>query len=205
MRILFVDACIRGKDSRTLQLSQVFLHTLKEMLPAVEVTTHRLPDMGLQPVNAETLARKEKLCDACDWENPLFAAAREFQAADAVVIAAPYWDMSFPSILKVWVEHMYVRNLTFHYVDDQCIGLCRAGEAVYITTAGSPIGSHDWGTLYIRDVMQMLGIPGFTSINAQGLDLHGQDVELLMDQAKQEAVLQAKHLAQVFPSSHHPV
>lgn len=195
MNILFVNACVRGEDSRTLRLAQVFLEALADFLPNVRIIEHHLPTMGLLPVDVNTLARKEALCDAHAWQDAFFAPVLDFQQADAVVVAAPYWDMSFPSILKVWVENMYVRNLTFRYENDQPVGLCQGKEAVYLTTAGSPIGTHDWGTGYIRDVMQVLGIPGFTAIKAEALDLAGRDVEAIMSAACREAENQAKALA----------
>lgn len=194
-KVLFVNACVRGGASRTLELAKVFLDTLRRELPDVEVAQQDLNTMGLRSVDMDTLMQKEALCDQHAWNDPLFAPAVTFQQADAVVIAAPYWDMSFPSILKVWVENMYVRNLTFKYVNDQSVGLCQGKEAVYITTAGSPIGEHDWGTAYIRDVMQVLGIPGFSVVKAEALDLAGRDVQAIMGAAKQQAEIQAKKLA----------
>lgn len=203
MKVLFVNACIRGADSRTLHLAQVFLHTLKAECLEASITEHNLSRMGLLPVDAETLSRKETLCDAHAWNENYLAPAVAFQQADVVVFAAPYWDMSFPSLLKIWVENMYVRNLTFRYEKDQSVGLCQGREAVYLTTAGSSIGNHDWGTGYIRDVMQVLGIPGFTAIKAEALDLAGRDVEAIMQAACQEAERQAKALASCFSVNSH--
>ena len=194
-KVLFVNACVRGEESRTLRLARVFLDVLKESCPGVEIIHQDLNTMGLRSVDMATLNRKEALCDQLAWDDPLFAPTVAFQQADAVVIAAPYWDMSFPSILKVWVENMYVRNLTFKYVNDQSVGLCRGKEAVYITTAGSPIGEHDWGTAYIRDVMNVLGIPGFAEVKAEALDLAGRDVAAIMADAEAQAVLAARQLA----------
>ncbi len=194
-KVLFVNACVRGEASRTLRLARVFIDALAAACPGVEILEQDLTTMGLYPVNMETLNRKETLCDQQAWGDLLFAPAVDFQTADAVVIAAPYWDMSFPSILKVWVENMYVRNLTFKYVNDQSVGLCRGKEAVYITTAGSPIGAHDWGTMYIKDVLQVLGIPDFAAVKAEALDLAGRDVEGIMAAAEERAVQAAQELA----------
>lgn len=195
MNVLFVNACVRGENSRTLRLADAFLGELKKCLPDVSITEQNLPEMNMQPVNLQTLAEKEALCDARAWDDPTMAAAVAFQQADVVVIAAPYWDMSFPAMLKIWVEHMYVRNLTFRYENDQSVGLCRGKEAVYLTSAGSPIGQHDWGTGYIRDVMQVLGIPGFTAVKAEALDLVGRDKEAIVSEACEEAKRQARALA----------
>ena len=194
-KVLFVNACVRGEASRTLQLAQAFLDALVAACPGVEIIHQDLNTLGLRCVNMDTLKCKEALCDAMAWHDPLFAPAVAFQQADAVVVAAPYWDMSFPSILKVWVENMYVRNLTFKYVSDQPVGLCQGKEAVYITTAGSPIGEHDWGTMYIKDVLNVLGIPGFAEVKAEALDLAGRDVDAIMADAEVRAAQAARDLA----------
>ncbi len=191
-KLLFVNACPRGNESRTLQLAHAFLQEADAR--QWEIITQDLNTMGLRSVDAATLAVKEPLCDARDWNHPLFRHTLEFQQADMVVIAAPYWDLSFPSILKVWVENMYARNLTFHYEDDQCIGMCRGTEAVYITTSGSPIRENDWGTGYIKAVLHELGIQSFTAIKAEGLDLVGNDAQQIMKDAQLETVRTARKL-----------
>ena len=195
MNLLYVDACVRGEASRTARLAEAFLGECQRLMPDLAVTVHRLCDMGLRPIDARTLAMKEALCDRLAWDAPFLRPAAQFQAADAVVIAAPYWDLSFPSILKVWVENVYVRNLTFRYENDRCIGLCRGKESVYLTTAGSPIGDHDWGMGYMKAVLTTLGIPGFTAVKAEALDLEGRDVEAIMAEAEQRALQAARELA----------
>lgn len=194
MTILFVNACMRGEDSRTLQLCRAFLSRVMAKIDDITVVEHDLTSAPLQSVTADTLALKEPLCDQYAWDHPMFERACEFQAADAVVIGAPYWDMSFPSVLKVWVENMYVRNLTFRYDNDQSVGLCRGQESFYITTAGSPIGMHDWGAGYMRAVLQTLGIPEFTSISAEALDLATSDADAIM----RDAITRVNDVADAF-------
>lgn len=195
MKLLFVDACVRGDASRTRRLADVFLAECRRLLPGLTVTVHDLNVMNLMPIDDRTLAMKEALCDRRAWDDPFLRPAVEFQAADVVVIAAPYWDLSFPSQLKVWVENVYVRNLTFRYEDDRCIGLCRGRESVYLTTAGSPIGENDWGTGYMKAVLTTLDVSRFTAVKAEALDLDGRDVEAIMAEAEQRAVLAARALA----------
>ena len=192
MKLLYVDACVRGNLSRTAHLAEAFLGECRRLTPDLTVTTHRLREMGLRPIDAESLAMKEALCDRRAWDDPFLRPAAEFQAADAVVVAAPYWDLSFPACLKVWVENVYVRNLTFRYENDKCIGLCQGRESVYVTTAGSPIGENDWGAGYMRAVLTTLGIPGFTAIRAEALDLEGRDVEVIMRKAEERAIWEAR-------------
>lgn len=195
MKLLLVNACPRGDASRTLRIARAFMKEISACLPDAEVTEHRLCEMDLRPIGMEEIALREPLCDARDWSHPFLRAAVDFHQADAVVFAAPYWDLSFPSILKVWVENIYVRNLNFRYEDDRCIGLAEGREAVYIATAGSPVGDNDWGAMYMQAVMKSLGVKGFTSIRAEGIDLWDCDVEKVLRQAEDEARQTARTLA----------
>lgn len=103
------------------------------------------------------------------------------------MVAAPYWDFMFPSMLKVYIEHIFVRELTFRYQNGRSIGLCRAGRAAFLTTAGSPIGSLDFGADYLRAALAVLGIPRLDTVRAEGLDLEGADVSDIMKTAAHEA------------------
>ena len=193
--LLFVDACPRGPRSRTLALAKAFLARLSQHLPDLRIRRHTLTEMNLQPSEAAWLIRKDTLCDRRDWTDERFEAALAFRRADAVVIAAPYWDLSFPAILKTWVENIWVRNLTFVYQEDQAIGLACGKAAVYITTSGSFLAGHDWGTAYIRDVMTTLGIPVFESLAAEGLDLLSSDPERILAGAMDEVGKAADRMA----------
>ena len=65
---------------------------------------------------------------------------RQFAGADEIVIAAPYWDLSFPSILKVYLEQICITGITFQYTPEGIPeGLCRARHIIYVTTAGGPV------------------------------------------------------------------
>ena len=102
-------------------------------------------------------------------------------------LGAPYWDLSFPAALKIWVENIYVRNLTFRYTPEgEPVGLAQGKQAVYITTAGSPVGENDWGAGYMRAVLTTLGIPEFRSIRAEGIDIQGWDVQGILRRAEAE-------------------
>ena len=45
--------------------------------------------------------------------------ARQFRDADIVVIAAPYYDLSFPSALKNYLEAICCVGLTFYYDENE--------------------------------------------------------------------------------------
>lgn len=189
MKLLYVQACPRGDGiSRTLRLADVFIDAVYARCPDAVVTVHTLQDMGLQALDGVTLAQREVLIDAREWNHPVFSTARTFAQADAIVVAAPYWDLMFPAMLKVYIEHVFIRELTFRYEADRPIGLCHAKRALFLTTAGSAIGPHNFGVDYLRATFAMLGIVRFDAIAAEGLDLSGADAEGILRDAMNRAV-----------------
>ena len=91
---------------------------------------------------------------------------------DTIVIAAPYWDMMFPSALKIYYEHISVSGITFAYGQKgEEIGLCKAKKAVYITTSGGYIGNRNFGYEYTKSLFNFMGINDIYFIKAEGLDI----------------------------------
>ena len=120
MKILFINACVR-ENSRTLLLARHLLNKLSG-----DVTEVNLERENIQALNAESLNYRESRLHAGESDDPIFRYARQFADADTIVIAAPFWDLSFPSSLKNYIEAITVSGITFTYVDNIPKGLCRA-------------------------------------------------------------------------------
>ena len=91
---LFINACVR-ETSRTKELADCLLS--KSGRPYEEV---RLDTIEFPFVNESFLEKRDRLIQDQDFNNPLFDLARQFAAAEDIIIAAPYWDLSFPAALK---------------------------------------------------------------------------------------------------------
>ena len=144
--------------------------------------------MQLAPLTGEAEARRSQLIDAGRLDDPMFAPARSFASAELIVVCAPYWDFAFPACLKALIEHVCVRTLTFTYVNDRPVGLCRAENLVYLTSAGGFIGENNWGGDYLRAVTgQLLGVKRFHQISAEGLDVLGAEPEAILENAMERA------------------
>ena len=183
--ILYVNASVRQKiASRTDRLAQAYL---KKSLENQEcrLTTVNLEDLAMSPLTGKALAEREKAVLTGDFSGSSFDFARTFAAADEVVIAAPYWDMSFPASLKLYVEQLCVNKLTFCY-DEKGMprGLTKVKKAVYLTTAGGYIGKNNFGFDYIKGVFSSLfGIGDISFFSAEGLDIYGNDPEKILQDA----------------------
>ena len=177
--ILFINACVR-KASRTRQLAEQLLTRLQQ--PYAEI---RLHEMTFPVVNEDFLAQRDRLIAAGEFQSPVFDLARQFAEAETIVIAAPYWDLSFPAALKQYLEQINVVGLTFRYTQEGVpLGLCRAGRLFFVTTAGGNYVPEEFGFGYIRALARnYYGIDDVRLIQATGLDLEGADTDALVSAA----------------------
>ena len=189
-KLLFVNACVRGEASRTLELSRFYIDGFLAAEKAAgrnwgveEVCLDSLDD--LRPLDSTELALRDKLLAERDFSHKMFDHAKKIIAADHVVIGAPYWDLQFPALLKIYLERCSVTGLTFTYNDEGIPkGQCRAGSLMYITTSGSPIGDMNFGYDYIKGLCQLFGIPKTYFASAEGLDIIENDPAKIMADAK---------------------
>ena len=177
--ILYVNACVR-KESRTRRLAEMLLAKLDR--PVEEI---RLEDIAFPAVSEEYLSIRDQLISEGAFQDPLFALARQFSGADDIVIAAPYWDLSFPAMLKQYLEQITVVGITFKYSEEGIpVGLCRAKRLFYVTTAGGFYAPEEYGFGYVKALAQnYYGIQDVRKIEALGLDINGADVNAIMASA----------------------
>lgn len=188
MNVLFVNCCIsQNSQSRTKLLCDAFIDAYHEAHPEDTVDELVLGNEALAWMTAETLNRRDTLIAKKQMDGPVFRYARQFARADKILIGAPYWDMSFPALLKVYIENVSVNGIAFHYTEQGPQGLCDAQKLLYLTTVGGFLNGADSGIAYLNDVCNMFGIGAFDSIAAEGLDIDGADVGGIMEQACKEA------------------
>ena len=143
-KILFVNACIRPV-SRTMELANAVLSRLDG-----EVEEVNLQNEKVQPHTWERLKKRDALLSAGDFSDPMFRYARQFREADTIVIAAPYYDLSFPSTLKNYLESICNVGLTFYYDENEIPqSLCRCRRLIYVTTSGAEF-LPDFGYQYVK-------------------------------------------------------
>ena len=175
-KILFVNACVR-KNSRTKRLAEELIACLDG-----ETEEIRLEDARFGVSDESFITERDRLLAAGAYSDPMFDYARSFAEADLIVIAAPFWDLSFPAALKQYFELVNAVGVTFRYTetgDPQ--GLCRAEKLYYVTTAGGTIYSDAYGYGYVKALAETFyGIPETEMISAEGLDLFGADPEAIL-------------------------
>ena len=182
MTTLFIDACPREK-SRTRALAQKVLEHVGGDIAELKLSAAELPVIDEAAADNRAADGKSKCFD-----RPIYDLAKQFAAADCIVIAAPYWDMSFPALLKRYIEAVTVSGITFRYTPEGIPeGLCRAGKLYYVMTAGGPVFNEEFGYGYVRTMAQvMYGIRNCHLFKAENLDVIGNDVEAILGKAAGE-------------------
>ena len=189
MKLLFVNGCIsqRGEESRTLVLARFVLDAWQARHPEAEVETVE-PEalLALKPFAPEMLTtgtpwwgsgasmRRCMIWPASSGRGP-------------VVVAAPFWDLTFPAALRTYIEYISANGLTYHYEADGCHGDCRAEKLAYLTSGGDLEQPESLGVLYWKQLCAMFGIPAFSYVFAGGLDLDPAKTEEILTEACEKA------------------
>lgn len=119
----------------------------------------------LEPLVAELGKRYEIETVRLDGE--------DYAAVGRRVLAAPFWDMSFPAILKVFIENMSLYNITFKDSGTHFEGLCRSEKLLYVTTRGMDVHTGDpleAATPYLKALSALWGCGEVITVAAENLD-----------------------------------
>jgi len=165
-KLLVIDACVREKDSRTLRIATPIVEELKGRYDVLEM---HLPQMQMDYLDPKMFAQRGE-GDVPNWAE---LAARRVAEADRIVIVTPFWDMSFPAALKVFVENVSLDGVTFKNDGKTCVGLCKCKKVLYITTRGMEIPDGDpreQGSPYIKALSTLWGLGEVTMLSAWNMD-----------------------------------
>lgn len=189
-KLIIIDSCMRP-ESRTRKV----LDAAKAVLSSrYDIETIDVNAAGLSALTPETLAERS----AGKVPESTVRLARRIAAADRIVIAAPFWDMSFPAVLKAFFENMSLYGVTFTDNGQTCTGLCRCQRVMYITTRGMDIvtgSQRDQGSSYLKALSSLWGMGEVMTVAAWNLDyLPSEEVEKRLEEAES----QAKALALTF-------
>lgn len=184
-KLLYIDACIRNGESRTKRIATPIVEALKEKY---EVDTLTLNELNLEVVQEELIAKR----NSGDIDSQVMSWAEMVRDADRIVIAAPFWDMSIPAALKVFLELCSIFDVTFKSDDKTCYGNCRAEKMLFITTRGMDIATGDvleQATSYLKALSWLWGIGPLQVVAAQNMDyVSAEEIEEKISAAIEEGM-----------------
>lgn len=101
--------------------------------------------------------------------------ADQFAKADAYVIGAPLWSMSFPSPLKEYIDCIVQHGKTIELSEKGCKGLLDDKERrmIYVQSSGGPLPmiikkQMNYGVEYVKAIAHAMGIAKFEELLIDG-------------------------------------
>ena len=180
-KLVVINACVRQADSRTLRIAEPIIEALGKRY---SINRYDLPEMDIVPLTPGLYAERAEGV-VPEWAKE---AAQAIADADRILIAAPFWDMSFPAVLKCFFEQTSLFDITFTDNGKSCVGLCQSPKVLYITTRGMDIqtgGPLEQATPYIKAIGTLWNLGELTTISACNMD-YSSEAEI---EAKIEACI----------------
>jgi FMN-dependent NADH-azoreductase len=98
---------------------------------------------------------------------------RELESSDFVVIGTPMHNLTVPSVLKAWIDHVVRARRTFNVTSAGKVGTLRDRPVfVAIASGGKFSGERarqpDFLTPYLRAILSIIGLHDLTFFSIQG-------------------------------------
>ncbi|ASY50937.1 FMN-dependent NADH-azoreductase [Clostridium perfringens] len=194
-KVLYVKANIKNEgESRTFKVSDSFVEEYKKNNPEDEIITLDLYKENIDFLRADDLGKLFGPKDEESKNNSILKYAYQFADADKYIIAAPMWNLSFPAILKAYIDYVSVSGITFKYTAEGPVGLLNNKKAVHIVSRGGGYDNspYEMGDRYLRTILGFFGIKDIETIAIDNLDVMGVNVKEKVEEGIEKAISLAK-------------
>lgn len=188
-KVLYIKANFKGEsDSYSLKLGRKFIENYKEKNPNSEIKEVDLYKEDLGHLDGERVGKIFS-----PESNELTKFAEEFIDYDKYVIAAPMWNLSIPSILKTYIDHIVVAGKTFKYTEQGPIGLLENKKAIHITARGGFYAEgagadYEMGDRYLKTILGFMGVQNFQTLALEQTAAYApEQVNTLLEEKYKEA------------------
>ena len=200
-KLLHIVATPREDESRTLQISEVFLESFRGKHPDWVVDVLDLGKEELPSLSMKQVSGKYVLLGGHDlygrykeaWVEILQHINR-FKTADMFLISTPMWNFSIPYMLKQYIDLIVQPKYLFRYKEDgKTEGLVQGKKMVVITSRGGDYSggmkAFDHQEPYLRTIFGFVGFTDIDFIKAEPMDM-GQEVQKQKIKEAQQAAKQ---------------
>ncbi|MFR4051222.1 MAG: NAD(P)H-dependent oxidoreductase [Clostridium perfringens] len=194
-KVLYIKANIKNEgESRTFKVSDSFVEEYKRNNPEDEIITLDLYKENIDFLRADDLGKLFGPKDEESKNNSILKYAYQFADADKYIIAAPMWNLSFPAILKAYIDYVSVSGITFKYTAEGPVGLLNNKKAVHIVSRGGGYDNspYEMGDRYLRTILGFFGIKDIETIAIDNLDVMGVNVKEKVEEGIEKAISLAK-------------
>lgn len=197
-------------NSYSMAVGKAFIDTYKELNPNDQVIHVDLYKENIPHIDAEVFSGWGKLRSGATFESlsedeklkvtRLGEINEQFISADKFVFVTPFWNFSYPPVMKAYLDAVSVAGKSFRYTENgQPVGLLTDKKAVHIQARGGfysegPAAELEMGHRHLQVMMNFFGVPSFEGLFVEG---HNKAPERAQE-IKEDAIARAKDLAKTF-------
>ena len=205
MEILHVSCSPRGRAAESYRLSRKIIDLLLRSEPAATVVD-RVIGEGLMPhIDAGYALAQHSPMARVPHEGAIArseALIRELERSDVVVIGTPMHNLTVPSALKAWIDHVVRARRTFHVTREGKLGTLRDRPVFVAVSSGGIFSGErarqpDFLTAYLKTVLGSIGLRDLTFFSVEGTGYGPEAVAEARDRT--DRALQA-HFASFSPA-----
>jgi FMN-dependent NADH-azoreductase len=203
-KLLHIIASPREEESRTLQVSDVFLKSFREKHPEWVIDTLNLAKEEIPALSVKRVDGKYVLLEGKDlfgelkevW-GEMIQHIQRFLSADLYLVSTPMWNFSIPYTLKHYIDVIVQPKYLFRYTETGTEGLAKNKKMIVICTRGGQYGSkemqpYDLQEPYLRLIFGFVGITDITFLKVEPMDMGAE----IRQQKLNEAHVAAQQLAE---------
>ncbi len=196
-KVLYIKANNKPEgQSRTFKVSDNFIEEYRKNNPNDEIVTLDLYKEKIEFLKGEDLGTIFGAKNEQSRNHLVLKYTYQFAEADKYVIASPMWNLNIPAILKAYIDYVSVVGITFKYTEQGPVGLLDNKKALYIAARGGAyLGTpYEMDGIYLRSILNFFGIKDVKTIAAEKLDVAGENVDKIL----QDAIDEARKIAKDF-------
>jgi FMN-dependent NADH-azoreductase len=176
MKILHVSCSPRGHSAESDRLAQKIIGFLLHKEPEAELVNRMIGGGALAHVDENYALAQQSATARVSTEGSIATSEElilELERADVLVIATPMHNLSVPSVLKAWIDHVVRARRTFNVTSEGKVGTLR-DRPVYIavSSGGRFSGAHarqpDFLTPYLTLILGTVGLRDITFFSVEG-------------------------------------
>ncbi|WP_416826019.1 FMN-dependent NADH-azoreductase [Ectobacillus polymachus] len=187
-------------------VGEEFIKAYKEANPSDEVITVDLFKTNVPFIDGEVLEAWGKLGSGVSFTelstsqqekiSAMNTNLEQFKNADRYVFVTPMWNLSYPPVVKAYIDNLCIAGQTFKYTANGPVGLLEGKKALHIQGAGGvysegPATGFDHGHNHLQAIIGFMGVTDFEYLPVEGMNATPDQAP----EIKEKAIEAAKELA----------
>lgn len=209
-KVLYITAHPHDHStSYSMAVGQAFIDTYKQANPNDEIIHIDLYRESIPHIDADVFSGWGKMQSGKGFEElseqekakviRLGELSDQFAEADKYVFVTPFWNFSYPPVMKSYIDAVSVAGKSFKYTEQGPVGLLTNKKALHIQARGGiysegPAAEMEMGHRHLTALMKFFGVPSFEGIFVEG---HAYAPEKAQE-IKEAAIARAKEAARSF-------